>query len=156
MLRAVLFAAAVLGTIAAIAAAVVAGTGWLYLIRHTRVLAFGPRFGGALPLQQLAGGSAQPLGRMLAAWLPAGLALGLSLAWITRLPRWARAAVAVLGATVLLSTGSVVSDAIAQNEPLASHIRSGLARPGVWLSIALVGVGVLAAPPWRLRRGDAP
>jgi hypothetical protein len=156
VVRAFVFAAAVLGTIVAVTAAVVAGTGWLYLMRHTSVLAVGPSFRGALPLQQLAGGSAQPLGRMAAAWIPAGLALGMSLAWITGLPRWARAAIAALGAIVLLPPASVVSDAIAQNEPLASHIRGGATRPGVWLAIALLVAGVLAAPPWRTRGGDAP
>src|SRR4051794_5622523 len=69
VLRALAFAAAVLGTIVAVVGAVVAGTGWLYLLRHTSVLAVGPSFRGALPLQQLAGGSAQPLGRMAAAWI---------------------------------------------------------------------------------------
>jgi hypothetical protein len=151
--RALAYAAATLGTIVAVVVAVFAGTGWLYLMRHTRWLAVGPRFPGALPLQQLAGGSAQPLGRMLAAWLPAGLALGMALAWLTRLPRWARALIAALGGILLLPSASVVSDAVAQNESIASHIRGGATRPGVWLAVALLTAGVLAAPPWRLARG---
>src|SRR3954453_3116239 len=154
--RAIAHAAVALGAVVAIVVAVIAGTGWLYLLRHTRALAAGPRFRGALPLQQLAGGSAQPLPRMAAAWLPAGIALGMSLGWITGLQRWARAAIAAVGAVVLPPAASVFSDAVAQNEPFAAHIRSGALRSGVWLSIALLTAGALAAPPWRLPRGDAP
>ncbi len=137
-----------------VVAAVTAGTGWLYILRHDHALALGPRFHGALPLQQLAGGDAQRLGRIAAAWVPAGLVLGLALAVLTRLPRYGRAAIAALGGIVILLPASAFSDALAQNDPVSAHIPSGFTRPGVWLSIALFVVGVLAAPPWKFRHEE--
>ena len=151
--RAARHVAAGLGACLAVVLAVLAGTGWLYLLRHDHALAVGPRLRGALPLQQLAGDDAQPLGRMIVAWLPAGLALGLSLAFLTRLTRFGRAASAALGGILLLPAASAFSDAIAQNDPLRAHLRGGLTSPGVWLAITLLIVGVAVAPPWRVRPG---
>jgi hypothetical protein len=43
------------------AIAVIAGVGWLYLLRDAGLLGVGPRVRDALPLQQLAGDDGQPL-----------------------------------------------------------------------------------------------
>ena len=136
--------------------AVVAGTGWLYLLREFHGLAAGPRFDGALPLQRLARGDAQPLLRMIVAWLPAGLALGASLAVLTRLPRWGRVLCAAFGSAVLLLLASAVSDAIAENDSVGSHVSNAFSRDGVWLAVGLVALGVLIAPAWsgRVREPD--
>ena len=53
-----------------------AGTGWLYLLRGLHWLGFGPRVGDALPLLQLAGFDGQPLARIVVAWLLAGALTG--------------------------------------------------------------------------------
>src|SRR3954452_18191429 len=86
--RAIAHAAVALGAIVAIVVAMVDGTGWLYLLRHTSALAAGTRFPGLLPLQQFAGGRAQPLPRLASAWLRAGSAVGMSVGWITGWRRW--------------------------------------------------------------------
>jgi hypothetical protein len=134
---------------------VVAGTGWLYLLRDLHFPASGPLLDGALPLQQLAGGASQPLSRMLAAWLPAGVALGVTLAALTRIPRPLRVALVAPVAAALLLVANAVSDAIAQNNPVGQHISSSLTRSGVWLAVGLLALGTLIAPPWWARRSDA-
>ena len=58
--------------VAAVPALVVitaAGVGWLYLLRDAGALALGPHVPETLPLQRLAHGDAQPLARLVAAWL---------------------------------------------------------------------------------------
>ena len=106
----------VVAGIALLLLAVCAGMGWLYLLREAGALDAGPRLSGALPLEQLARGDDQPLLRVAAAWVPAGLAAGLALAWATGWGRGRRAlAVGLLGFVVLFATGAV-SDAVAVNE----------------------------------------
>ncbi len=131
---------------------VVAGTGWLYILRELHFPASGPLLDGALPLQQLAGGASQPLSRMLAAWLPAGLALGVTLAALIRIPRVLRVALVVPSSALLLIAANAVSDSIAQNDPLKQHISSSLDRSGVWLAVGLLALGTLIATPWWARR----
>jgi hypothetical protein len=152
--NALLHTSAALISCVALIAAVVAGTGWLYLLRDLHGLAFGPAFSGALPLQQLAGGDAQPLGRMVVAWLPTGLALGVVLGAATRMSRPLRATLAAVGSAVLLLFASAVSDAVAQNDTVRQHISGSLSRSGIWLAVALLTLGVLISPPWA-RRGEA-
>ena len=149
--KALLQASAFVAACLCVVVAVVAGTGWLYLLREFHGLAAGPRFDGALPLQQLARGDAQPLLRMIVAWLPAGLALGASLGLLTRLPRLIRAAVTAFGSAVLLLLASAVSDAIAENDSVSTHVSNAFSRDGVWLAVGLVACGVLIAPPWSAR-----
>jgi hypothetical protein len=150
-----LHTSAAIATCIALLIAVVAGTGWLYLLRDLHGLAFGPHFQGALPLQQLAGNDAQPLGRMLVAWLPAGLALGFVLRSITGLPRLTQAAIAALGSALILIPASAISDAVALNDPV--HLSHSFSRDGIWLAVGLMALGVLIAPPWspRARGGVA-
>lgn len=134
---------------------VVAGTGWLYILRDLHFPASGPLLDGALPLQQLAGGASQPLSRMLVAWLPAGLALGVTLATLTRIPRPSRAALVVATAAAMLLVANAVSDAITQNNAVREHISSSLNRSGIWLAVGLLALGTLIAPPWWARRSGA-
>lgn len=124
---------------------ILAAVGILYLIRSESLLAIGPHIRGALPLQQLAGGEAQPLLRMVVAWVPAGLIAGLALASLVRLGPLARVVtLAVLAAVVLLLAGAA-ADAIAITDPLGPHLLPQLARVGTWTAVALFTVGSLSA-----------
>jgi hypothetical protein len=139
---------AVLGTlwrVAAAAAAVlvitVAGVGWLYLLRAAHVLGIGPRVTEALPLQRLAGSDAQPLGRVLAAWLPAGMVAGVALRAIGVRRRAVRAVSAGLPCAVLLLVFGAAADAITETDPLGSHLAAQPHRLAIWLAAALVALG---------------
>ena len=106
-------------------AAVAAGIGWLYALRHVAALRVGPRFADALPLQRLAGGAAQPLGRMVAAWLPAGLVAGLGIALVSGMHRAARSVAVFALALVFVLAAAAASDALTHNETIRSQIRAG-------------------------------
>jgi hypothetical protein len=132
------------------AVAVVAGTGWLYLISGTASLAIGPRVPGALPLQQLAGQDAQPLLRVAIAWLASGVTAGTLLAWLTHLRRATGTAIVGALAALLLVLAGAASDAVAVSEPVVAHLAAQLQRPGVWVESGLLAAGALIAP-WRRR-----
>jgi hypothetical protein len=124
-------------------ASLAAGIGALYLLRRVGLLAIGPPIRGALPLQQLAGGEAQPLLRMAIAWVPAGFVAGLALASLTGLRQWARtASLAAMAALVLLLAGAA-ADAIAITDPLGPHLLPQLARVGTWTAVVLFALGSL-------------
>lgn len=130
--------------------AVVAGTGWLYLLRGVGPVAFGPDVAGALPLQQLAGDAAQPLAVLVLAWVPAGALAGAALARWTRLSRPARAlAVSVVAAVMLFAAGAF-SDAVAVSEPVVDELGPQAHRAGTWVAVALMALGSL------LVRGRSP
>jgi hypothetical protein len=124
---------------------VAGAVGWLYLIRHLAALDFGPHISGALPLQQLAGESSQPLGRLAVAWVPTGAAAGVLLALLTRM----RASVRLLGlaalAFVVLLLSTAASDAVAQNERFGDHLWTPLQRGSVWAAVLLLLIGSLLA-----------
>ena len=123
---------------------VVAATGWLYLIRGSSVLGLGPRIGGALPLQQLAGNDAQRLSLVVLAWVPAGAAAAAALAWGTRLGRAARTAAVTLFTFVVLVVAGAAADAVALNEPpLTSHLLDQRHRAATWVATGLVALGAL-------------
>lgn len=122
-------------------AATLAGIGWLYLLRRTGALAVGPRLVEALPLQRLAGGAAQPVGRVVAAWLPAGIFAGLALRAAGWTGRGARAAIAGAGSFALLVAAGAAADAITANEPLAQHWAAQPQRAATLLAAALVAIG---------------
>jgi hypothetical protein len=125
--------------------AVVAGVGWLYLLRDEGALDVGPRLAGALPLEELAGQGAQPLLRMAVAWLPAGFAMGAALALGTRLRAvWVAISTAVLAFLILGST-TTASEAVSRNELFVDHLRSSLTRPGLWAAIGFAVIGSLLA-----------
>jgi hypothetical protein len=130
---------------AAVPLAVVAGLGWLYLLRGVAALALGPDVRGALPLEQLAHHDGQPLARLVAAWVPAGAAAGAALAAGTRRSSVARAlAVGFVGWLVLVLSGAG-SDAAAISASVPSHLAPQLTRPGTWSAAVLLFTGALAA-----------
>jgi hypothetical protein len=68
-----------------------AGVGWLYLLRSLGWFTLGPRQGDSLPLLHLAGFDGQPLVRVPIAWLLGGIVFGLAL---IRVEPWCRAVLA--------------------------------------------------------------
>ena len=56
----------------AVVAGLLAGEGWLYVLRGAGWLDAGPNVGDSLPLLALAGADGQPLLRVLISWLLAG------------------------------------------------------------------------------------
>jgi hypothetical protein len=119
---------------------VVVATGWLYLLRTTSALAFGPRLREALPLQRLAGGDAQPLARLVVVWLPAGLVAGLGLRGLG--PRRAVPLAFVTCAAVLMLFGAA-ADAVTETEPLRAHLSAQPHRTAIWVAAGLLAAGVL-------------
>lgn len=117
--------------------AVVAGVGWLYLLRNAAILDLGPRLGGALPLQQLAGADSQPLLRLIVAWLPAGAAMGLASG---TLAPGRRAALAAATTAALLTLAGAGSDAVVSSQPVLSQLVAQLGRPGSWAAVVLTAV----------------
>ena len=102
-----------------------AGLGWLYVLRGLGWLAAGPPVRDALPLLQLAGFDRQPLARVCVAWLLAGLVTALALRWISR-PR--RAALAATAGILLLLVASQASFALTRNLKFSEVVWSR--RPG--------------------------
>lgn len=128
-----------------------AGVGWLYLLTKTAATAEGPRLGGALPLQQLAGGASQPVSRIVLAWLPAGALGGAALSALRAGRRPAFAVGGLTGATLLL-TGAA-SDAIANSDPFTSRLAPQLVHPGLLAAVALATAGAAAVTRSRRKRG---
>ena len=127
-------------------AAVAAGIGWLYALRHVALLRMGPRLTDALPLQRLAGGAAQPLGRVVAAWLPAGLVAGVGIGLVSRLRRPARALAVFVLALALVLAVSAASDALTHNEPIRQHLHEQPHRAAAWLAAGLMALGAALTP----------
>lgn len=138
---------------AGVVAALAAGIGWLYALRGAGALAAGPLLHDALPLQRLAGQGDQPLLRLIAAWVPAGIAAGAMLSALTRLPRAARVAVAAACAFVVLFAAGALSDTVSASDPLAPHVAPQLGRAALWVATALVALGAGATSRNR-RTGD--
>jgi hypothetical protein len=118
-----------------------AGVGWLYLLRAIDVLAVGPRVSEALPLQRLAGSDAQPLLRVVVAWLPAGVVAGVALRALGVRGRGWRAVAAGLPCALLLVAFGAAADAITETDPLGAHLGAQLGRVAIWLAAALVALG---------------
>jgi hypothetical protein len=138
--------------LAAVGAAVggtAAGIGWLYLLRHAGPLDAGPRVPMALPLQRLAGGAAQPLARLLVAWLPAGVVAGLVLVAAGYRRRPVRAAITFGMTLVLLLALGAAADAVTASETLRSHLAAQPHRAATWLAAALVALGAVLPPGTR-------
>lgn len=133
--------------VAASVAVVLGGLGWVYLVRATGALAAGPPVAGALPLQRLAGGEAQPLARVLFAWLSAGAVEAALLAVLLRTGRWTRAALAGTVAAVTLIAVGALSDAVTASENVGGHVLPQLSRAGLWVAVAaLVACALIPAP----------
>jgi hypothetical protein len=116
-----------------------AGVGLLYVLRGLRWFAVGPRIEDSLPLLQLAGFDGQPLGRVAAAWLPAGMIFGLALVRVKSLPVIIVAG--GLGVPVLL-LASDAAFALAHNLRM-SHVLLHRVPPfGPWLEGLLFAAGI--------------
>jgi hypothetical protein len=128
------------------AAAVVCGIGWLYLLRSTDLFAAGPGVRGALALKQLAFADAQPLMRVITAWVITGVAAGAVLdATAGRRARRLLPFFAVGSAILLLVVGAA-SDAIANNEALVARLAGQLSEPALAVALgALFPASLLGA-----------
>ncbi|MGZ4271123.1 MAG: hypothetical protein ACXVFN_13685 [Solirubrobacteraceae bacterium] len=154
MARSVLRPVAAVGiVIVAVAAAI----GWLYLLREWHALGAGRRFAGALPLERLARGDAQPLARLAVAWLPAGAAAGVALGAIGIRTRMVRALTVAVVAWLTIFLTSAASEAITGSTRLSEHLSPVAGRTAVWLATGLMALGALIVPPTGRRgRGRAP
>jgi hypothetical protein len=135
-------------------AAVLAGLGWLYVLRGLGWFGGGPQIHDSLPLLQLARRDIQPLERVLVAWLAAGIVAG---ALLVRLPRVGRALAVELLALALLLVASQASFAVTRNLSFGHILFSRIPEGGPWLEAALLAIG--CAIPGRIPRRrpvDAP
>jgi CubicO group peptidase (beta-lactamase class C family)/enterochelin esterase-like enzyme len=131
--------------VAALVLCALAALGLLYQLRQLRVLALGPRVADALPLLQLAGFDAQPLARVLAAMLAAGVVLGLAL---IRLDRRRRVVLVGVFALLVMLIGSDASYALARNLRLGEVLLNRAPGLGPWLEALALAAG--SALPGRL------
>lgn len=125
---------------------VAAGIGWLYALREIHALKVGPKLTDALPLQRLARGAAQPLGRLIVAWLPTGIVAGFGISLVSRMGRPARALVVFVLSWVLVLAAAAVADSLTHNEPLRRHLHEQPHRAATWVAAGLMALGAVAAP----------
>jgi hypothetical protein len=117
---------------------VLSGLGLLYVLRNASVLAVGPPVHDSLPLLPLAGFDSQPIALLVAAWLTAGMILGVVSIPIAPLRR--AIATGVFGLALLL-LASDASFALARNlrfEHVLWHRAPGL---GPWVEALLLAAG---------------
>jgi hypothetical protein len=132
--------------------AIAGGAGWLELLRRSGALAAGPRISGALPLDRLAGHDAQPLVRVLAAWIPAGLAAAFAMRAATGWSRATRAVVTGIASFVLVFLLGGLADAITASDPLGSHFSAQWHHDATWLVPLVLAACALMlgrSTPWR-------
>jgi hypothetical protein len=134
-----------LAALVAALGAVATGIGWLYVMRNAGLLTAGPQVPEALPLQRLAGGSTEPLARLVVAWLPAGLVCGLVLAAVG-FRRVIRAALMFTTTAILLLALGAAADAVTANEPIRSHVSEQPGRLATWVAAGLVALGAALVP----------
>jgi hypothetical protein len=132
--------------VAVVLVTVAGGIGWLYALRHAGALKAGPRLADALPLQRLAGGAAQPLARVVAAWLPAGLVAGLGVGLVSRLRRPGRGLVVFALGLALVLAVAAASDSVTHSEPIRRHLHEQPHRAATWVAAGLMALGALVAP----------
>ncbi len=138
----------------AVVAAVLAATGWLYVVRAGGLP--GPRVREALPLDELARHSSAPLLLFVAVWIAAGVVLGEVSRW-ARLQRSVAVIACALGTllTVYLTTGTsvAVTRQIATRDALhtAQHL-GAVYLPAVLVALA---VALIARPDGDGRRSPA-
>lgn len=133
-----------------------AAVGILYALRSVTALAIGPDVPGALPLQQLARGEAQPFARVVLAWVPAGLVAGLALRRLGRVRSVPGMVGLGLAALALLIVAGAAADAVAVSEPLGPHVGPQLRRSGTWVALTCLLVGAAIVSWWPAKRPAAP
>ncbi len=125
-----------------------AALGLLYEMRRLGWFALGPRVQDALPLLQLAGFAAQPLVRVMAASLLAGLVL--SLVMVALRVEWRRRVVLIgIFGLFLLLAGSDASYALARNLRLNQVLLSRAPGLGPWIEALVLVAGSAALGPLR-------
>jgi hypothetical protein len=134
-----------------VVAGLLAGTGWLYVLRGLHWLAVGPRVSDALPLLQLAASDGQPLVRVVVAWILAGALTGVALAEVT--PH-RRAALALVLALAVLLLASQASYALARNIAFSSTVFSRSPGLGPVLEACAFALGCWLPRP--VDRGQRP
>jgi hypothetical protein len=153
-LRALVAVAAGVAIVVLLLLCLLAGTGLLYGLRGQRWFGAGARIGDSLPLLQLAGFDGQPLARVAAAWLPAGMIFGIALIRVKPLRRTAIAG--MLGLLVLLFA-SDAAFALARNLRLSQVLSDRAPGFGPWLEALLFAAGsALPRPFARLQRRRSP
>jgi hypothetical protein len=126
------------GAVILVLVSLLAGYGWLYLLRGLGWLTGGRMIGDALPLLQLAGFDRQPLARVIVAWLLAGLIAG---AGLIRMAPLQRVALAGPVALIALLLASQVAYALTRNLRLSDVIFGRRPGLGPVLEAAVFGVG---------------
>jgi hypothetical protein len=134
-----------------VVAGLLAGTGWLYVLRGLRWLGLGPRISDALPLLQLAAADGQPLLRVVVAWVLAGALTGVALAEMAP-PR--RTALALVLALPLLLVASQASYALARNTAFSATVFSRSPGLGPVLEACAFALGCYLPRP--ADRGQRP
>jgi hypothetical protein len=134
-----------------VVAGLLAGTGWLYVLRGLRWLGLGPRIPDALPLLQLAAADGQPLLRVIVAWVLAGALTGVALAEMAP-PR--RTALALVLALPLLLVASQASYALARNTAFSATVFSRSPGLGPVLEACAFALGCYLPRP--ADRGQRP
>lgn len=135
------------GATGAVVIGALSGIGLLYSLRQLGWLAAGPSIPDALPLLQLAGFAGQPAARVIVAWLPAGVVLGLAL------PR-RTLAILIFGA-VLLVFASDACYALARNLRLGGVLLNRQPGLGPWVECLLLAAGAGLPRTWSGRRRAA-
>jgi hypothetical protein len=149
--RTVRHGGAAAGALVILLAGLLAGTGWLYVLRGLHWLDVGPRIGDALPLLQLASFDAQPLLRVLVAWVLAGALTGVAL---SRVAPNRRVAPAFVTALVLLLLAAQESNAVTRNLSFSSTVFSH--SPGLGPVIEAVAFAFGCWLPRPADRGHGP
>ena len=125
-------------------AGLLAGLGWLYVLRGPHWLGLGPRISDALPLLQLAGADGQPLMRVIVAWVLAGAVTGVALAEVAPSRR---AALALVLALVVLLLASQASYALARNTAFSATVFSRTPGLGPLLEACAFALGCYLPRP---------
>lgn len=144
------------GSILAVLIGVLSGVGLLYSLRQWHWLAVGPSVPDALPLLGLAGFAGQPLLRVMVAWVPVGIVIGLLL---IRISPSRRALWCVTLGAVLLLLASDAAYALAHNLRLHDVLVHRAPGLGPWVQCLALGAGSALPRPlaharrhWAARR----
>lgn len=139
------------GVLLVLVAGLLAGAGWLYVLRGLHWLDVGPRVGDSLPLLQLASEDGQPLTRVLVAWILAGALTGVALGQTA--PRRRVAPALAVGLVVLLLAAQE-SYALTRNVNLSATVFTR--SPGLGPVLEAIAFALGCWLPRRLDDGDGP
>jgi enterochelin esterase-like enzyme len=140
------------GATVAVVIGTLSGVGLLYSLRQLHWLTAGPSIPDALPLLQLAGFAGQPAARVIVAWIPAGVVLGLAL---IRFPAPRRTLLILMFGAVLLLFASDASYALARNLRFETVLLNREPGLGPWVECLLLAAGGVLPWAWSRRRPRA-